>query len=138
MARTTKRKGAVVLVLSESQDQCLAISRDRNTEDWNLPGGHVEHGESVIEAAVRELYEETGILVTKSNIRPVHKSGTTTMFLAMDFFRWPQQLRSEPFEGYVSWKPLMTLCRPCCTFHQHHRDLFGRLGLMRNMPVRAR
>ncbi len=28
---------------------------------WGLPGGYVERGESVSEAAVREVFEETGV-----------------------------------------------------------------------------
>jgi ADP-ribose pyrophosphatase YjhB (NUDIX family) len=42
---------------------------------WGFPGGHVEHGETVIEAAMRELTEEThvkaepvGILTTLDEI----------------------------------------------------------------------
>lgn len=31
-------------------------------KQWMQPGGHIDDGESPIEAAIREVYEETGIL----------------------------------------------------------------------------
>ncbi|MGX0877890.1 8-oxo-dGTP diphosphatase [Roseovarius sp. MBR-154] len=44
-------------------DQVLLVKR-RNEPDaglWGFPGGHVELGETAMEAAARELYEETGV-----------------------------------------------------------------------------
>ena len=32
---------------------------------WEIPGGHIEKGETWIKAAKRELYEETGAIKTK-------------------------------------------------------------------------
>ncbi|MCI0713088.1 MAG: NUDIX domain-containing protein [Chloroflexi bacterium] len=32
---------------------------------WTIPGGRVEHGEFYAEALVREVYEETGLMVEK-------------------------------------------------------------------------
>ncbi len=32
---------------------------------WGLPGGHIEFGESPVQAAKREIYEETGIRLKK-------------------------------------------------------------------------
>ncbi|MTI58343.1 MAG: NUDIX domain-containing protein [Geosporobacter ferrireducens] len=34
--------------------------RHKNRETWEMPGGHIEAGECIIEAARRELFEESG------------------------------------------------------------------------------
>lgn len=36
---------------------------DLKDRGWDIPGGHVEPGETPVEAALRELYEETGASV---------------------------------------------------------------------------
>lgn len=44
-------------------DQVLLVKR-RNEPDagrWGFPGGHVDLGETAMEAAARELYEETSV-----------------------------------------------------------------------------
>ncbi|MEM1077924.1 MAG: NUDIX hydrolase [Pseudomonadota bacterium] len=52
---------ALAVVLHE--DAVLLVKR-RNPPDaglWGFPGGHVELGETALEAAARELAEETGV-----------------------------------------------------------------------------
>ncbi|KAJ2252890.1 hypothetical protein GGI13_003017 [Coemansia sp. RSA 455] len=33
--------------------------------EWEIPGGHVDPGKSILESLSREIYEETGLVVTK-------------------------------------------------------------------------
>lgn len=65
MTRTIRRPIPIVRVLVvNSHGQVLVIQRAPDTTDgnrWCLPGGKVDYGETVEQAAGRELQEETGI-----------------------------------------------------------------------------
>ncbi|CUH87744.1 putative DHNTP pyrophosphohydrolase [Phaeobacter sp. CECT 5382] len=53
--------GAIAVVCH--RDEVILIQRKNppNAGWWGFPGGHVELGESAMQAAVRELHEETGV-----------------------------------------------------------------------------
>ncbi len=47
------------------RDNHVLLVKRRNEPDaglWGFPGGHVDLGETALEAAARELHEETGII----------------------------------------------------------------------------
>ncbi len=57
-----------VVVLSRVGERIL-LSRHRARETWETQGGHIEPGETPLEAARRELYEESG--ATEFTLRPL-------------------------------------------------------------------
>lgn len=69
---------AAIAVIVRDTD-VLLVQRSKNPDAglWGFPGGHVELGETGLEAAVRELQEETGVLAHAvdylTNIDVVHR-----------------------------------------------------------------
>ena len=51
------------LVVVRRGDQFLLAQERKYGQTWTIPGGRVEPGESIADAAVREVVEETGIRV---------------------------------------------------------------------------
>lgn len=47
----------------------FVFSYNKKRKGWEIPGGHIEEGESWMEAAKREMFEETG--ATKIEVEPV-------------------------------------------------------------------
>lgn len=54
--------GSAVVVLDESNRVLMQLRSDTNS--WGFPGGSCELGESLLEAAQRELLEETGLIAS--------------------------------------------------------------------------
>ncbi|RDY27273.1 NUDIX domain-containing protein [Romboutsia weinsteinii] len=65
------------MCITNENGDILLQKRNRYDEIWGLPGGAIEIGESIEEAAIREVKEETGI-----DVRVEHLIGVYSKYFA--------------------------------------------------------
>lgn len=71
-----------VAVLIENESGALLLDLRKDCDMWGLPGGRVEPGESIEQAALRETREETGLDVKLTRLQGVysHPEGRIVTF----------------------------------------------------------
>lgn len=120
--------GAVcVLVRKDPEPRILAVTRRHARFDLNLPGGKVDRGENPKRAALRELFEETGIqakdaeLIHTADVAP---GEPVQVYLVRT---WEGEARCCEKGITPLWVPYDYLEDPACTFAAFNRDLRARL-----------
>ncbi len=83
---------AFLLPFFDDGDVFLAQHQRRGLE---VPGGHIEPGESLIEAAIRECYEEVGCSVV--SVRPVGYLKMISEGIAPPRWRYPHPVSYQQF-----------------------------------------
>jgi 8-oxo-dGTP diphosphatase len=52
------------MVYDKAKQKVLVIDRLKSWKGISFPGGHVEDGESIVESTIREIKEETGLIIS--------------------------------------------------------------------------
>ncbi len=70
MVETKFTIGAFAIILDQDDRVLLCFRDDMNV--WNLPGGRVERGELPTEAVIREVKEETGLVISVDRLTGIY------------------------------------------------------------------
>ena len=92
------------------QGELLLVRHAYGRRDWNVPGGGIEQSESPIAAAVREVWEETGLRVRASHLIGLYSipvMGNLTSFFHMETVEGGAVGNADPAEVTdIGWFPL--------------------------------
>ena len=103
-----KTESVELTVLCLIEDEKKILLQNRVKKDWQgyaLPGGHVEPGESFVDAVIREMKEETGLTVIDPRLAGVKQfpiENGRYIVLLFKTTRWSGDPISSD-EGQMEW-----------------------------------
>ena len=120
----------MVMVKDAVQNKVLVIDRVKSWEGISFPGGHLETGESLTGCAIREIKEETGLVILNPEpcgiIHWMHRQ-THDRYLAFLFRTevFSGAILADTDEGRVFWADIDELkCRPSTNGFDRYLPLF--------------
>lgn len=101
----------LVYALRDEQVLMLRRNSEPNRGLWVAPGGKFDHGESPVECAVREMYEETGLRVQQPVLRAIMTETSPRadyQWLTFIFVAWDIEgtFTPAPGIGEFRWVPV--------------------------------
>lgn len=107
---------AVIFRKNNENIEILSVSRKNNPQDLGLVGGKIENNETILEALVREVLEETGLNILKHGFIFVDWHCITYIVQAKGAINTQEQ-------GNVSWVNIDKICDNKNTFSYYNKQV---------------
>ena len=107
MARTEQVELTCLCLVTRGDDLLLQNRIKKDWRGYTLPGGHIEQGESFIDAVVREMKEETGLDIKNPKLCGIKQfpiEGGRYIVLLFKTEEFSGELVSSE-EGQMEWIP---------------------------------
>lgn len=100
---STPQTRAGVIIINDRNEILLMERVKPNAHYYGVPGGRLEPGETPEQAAIRELHEETGLIITLGQLfLQVHNQGRDEYYFVAQSWSGTPVLGGEEKEAYCA------------------------------------
>lgn len=99
------------VVLNKSENKILLINREKNWKGYAAPGGHVNPDEGIVDCAIREVMEETGLVVSELQYKGLYQwidKKSNERYMVFNYYteNYSGELCNATSEGNPEWMPM--------------------------------
>lgn len=126
---------SVVAIVTDDEGRYLVVSRKGDHDDLGWPGGKVNPGETAELAIIRELFEETGLLVSQRFLRSTFIAADQEgrLCMAFDILQYKGVAYSRK-GAWVGWVKAARLVTERNAFRDYNIAVFNQKGIAFDGP----